>query len=669
MDEIRSADGGLGGVRAQSCRGGESNPPRVSIAVLGGLTVTAGGQVVPSGPTRQQICLALLACSPNTIVPASALVEAIWDEDPPRTAHKNLQVYVAGVRRTLGDRFGGGRLRHVMRGYRLDVAPDELDLLQFEFLVAQGRRAMSSDGPAAGADLLDQALFLWRGAPAAHLHFVPEIRRRAERMAERYVSTVESWAEARLAAGDLDQVAERLAEVAQDHPLRERVALLRMRVLAEAGCTGDALGVYSELRRELSGELGLAPGPEVERAHRSLLDGSARTRPRQPAIARPGGPVRLPPALPGALSRRRDVEAVVALLAGRPGARAAIHGPVGSGRTTVAVEAAHRLAARFPDGCLWLSLDSRDPADPVLYRALTELLRQGSDAESPAAGQTPGSVLQQRPGASSGQSPVAAPRTGPGSVPGEPDLHELRRNWQSWVADRQLLLVLDDVPDHATAMALIPERGASAALVTSVTSLSGLPSTRQVKLSALDPADAVALLSAASGRDFAATDLPAARRIVGLAGRWPLGLCRAGAKLGQQFFLSVEQFADRLERSQFLIQELDTRDGELAARLGTALAATTPEHLSALSRICDSCDGAFSPQEVVDALAGTADDAYSALDALLETGLVWPEDEEVTLHRLRLEVPSLVRAATRAYYHQDCNLVSPARNSPDRLIG
>src|SRR5207244_7582320 len=98
--------------------------------------------------------LGLLLCNANRIVPVEALSQALWDADPPRSAAKNLQVYVSSLRRAIGAERGNAvTLAHTPPGYTLRVTPAQLDALRFHDLVQVGRRAARAGDHQGAADV------------------------------------------------------------------------------------------------------------------------------------------------------------------------------------------------------------------------------------------------------------------------------------------------------------------------------------------------------------------------------------------------------------------------------------------------------------------------------------------------------------------------------------
>ena len=114
------------------------------ILLLGPLEVTADGRTLELGGGRQRALLALLALRPGQVVSTDALVESLWGEQPPPTAHKALQGLISQLRRALSP-LGDGVIATRPPGYALQVDPDSIDARRFERLAALGREALESD--------------------------------------------------------------------------------------------------------------------------------------------------------------------------------------------------------------------------------------------------------------------------------------------------------------------------------------------------------------------------------------------------------------------------------------------------------------------------------------------------------------------------------------------
>src|SRR5215212_9130542 len=138
--------------------------------ILGPLEVRAADGEVRIRGTRPRTVLAVLLLHVNEAVSADRLASALWGEDAPPNATKTVQVYIARVRKALGDR---ARLTTTAGGYRLEIDPSQLDAVRFDHLLEAGRRALAAGRPADASAALREALALWRGRPLADLEFEP----------------------------------------------------------------------------------------------------------------------------------------------------------------------------------------------------------------------------------------------------------------------------------------------------------------------------------------------------------------------------------------------------------------------------------------------------------------------------------------------------------------
>jgi DNA-binding SARP family transcriptional activator/ABC-type transport system substrate-binding protein len=265
--------------------------------ILGPLEVAAGERVVPLGAGRQRALLALLLLHRNEAVSSDRLIDELWGGHPPVTAAKILQNLVAQLRRTLGD----GAV--VTRGhdYVLLVAPGDLDVDTFEVLVGAGRRAMAAGEPAQAAARFGEALALWRGAPLGELADEPFARAEAARLRERRLVAFEERVEADLACGRHADLVGELELAVGREPLREGLRGQLMLAQYRSGRQQEALRTYRDARQVMIGELGLEPGPTLQRLEQAIL----RQDPSLDApAARPAAGVPHEPPVRGRLARR-----------------------------------------------------------------------------------------------------------------------------------------------------------------------------------------------------------------------------------------------------------------------------------------------------------------------------------------------------------------------------
>src|SRR3989442_129989 len=123
--------------------------PRLEFSLLGPLAANCDGNPIALGGQKRRALLAVLLLEPNGVVSRDRLIDALWGEDPPETARNTLQVYVSQLRKLLPE----DTLETAPPGYRLGIAPDTVDPLEFVRLGAEdaGRRAR------AGAERLTPA--------------------------------------------------------------------------------------------------------------------------------------------------------------------------------------------------------------------------------------------------------------------------------------------------------------------------------------------------------------------------------------------------------------------------------------------------------------------------------------------------------------------------------
>ena len=168
----------------------------MEFGVLGPLIVRTAGREVTPGPAKQRALLALLIVHRNEIVPVDTLVDGLWDGRPPATAHKIIQGYVSQVRRAIG----GDVLQTRPGGYRLELAPDDVDAVRFEGLLERGRAA-STTNPRAAVELLNEAMQLWRGPALAEFGALDFAVGEADRLDQLRLLALEGRIEADIALG------------------------------------------------------------------------------------------------------------------------------------------------------------------------------------------------------------------------------------------------------------------------------------------------------------------------------------------------------------------------------------------------------------------------------------------------------------------------------------
>ncbi|MDW5329007.1 AfsR/SARP family transcriptional regulator [Plantactinospora sp. KLBMP9567] len=321
----------------------------MQIAMLGPLEVTADtGAPVPVSGARLRRLLILLALDADRVVDTGRLIDGLWEDEPPAGAANALQALVSRLRRTVPD----APIESHPTGYRLAVEPAAVDVRRFERLVGTGRAMLGSDPPGA-AEVLADALGLWRGPALADVAHAGFARGPAARLDELRLTAVEERIDARLASGEAAVLVPELRALAEAHPLRERFTGQLVRALAATGRSAEALAAYARLRRTLAETLGTEPAPELAALHLELLR-EATPVPPAPETGSTSGDApadNLPTPLTSFVGRQPEISRVAELLSGSR--LVTLTGPGGAGKTRLAVEAARTLSGRACDA-LWL---------------------------------------------------------------------------------------------------------------------------------------------------------------------------------------------------------------------------------------------------------------------------------------------------------------------------
>jgi DNA-binding SARP family transcriptional activator/tetratricopeptide (TPR) repeat protein len=496
---------------------------RMEFRLFGELRLRADGRSLDVGTPRQQIVLAALVVDAGRPVPIETLVDRLWDADPPAEARNILYSHLSRIRRLLAPT--AARLDRRSAGYVLDVDPDRVDLHRFTRLVERSRTA----GGVERADLLADALALWRGPPLAGLAGEWADRLRAEWQRRRLDAAV-AWAEAELDLNRTDAVLTTLPELAAEYPLAEPLEGLLMRALHAAGRDAEALRRYAALRQRLADELGADPGPALQALHTALLRGEL------PTPARRGGllatPAQLPPDVHGFAGRDAELRVLDELAGnGAGGARiAAVSGTAGVGKTSLVVHWAHRVRDRFPGGQLFVNLRGFAPTGAPMTPA--EAMRAFLDAFEVPLDRIPAGFEAQ----------VGL--------------------FRSLLAERRVLVVLDNARDVDQVRSLLPGAPGCLVLVTSRTLLSGLVAAgaRPVTVDLLGAGEARALLVGRLGAARVSAEPHAATEIVELCARLPLALAVVAARAATYPTFALTDLADELRAARGSLDEFADAD-------------------------------------------------------------------------------------------------------------
>ena len=492
--------------------------------------ISPGGGVIPLGTHKQRTLLAALALDAGRPVTADVLIDRVWDTDPPAQARNALHAYLARLRKALAvtesHQGGSVRIERDAAGYLLRVEPARVDLLRFRAL----HRQSLSEGadPGRQAETLNRALSLWSGPALAGAIGGWAERARAGLDAEHAESAV-LWGRAALRVGQHDAVILRLRELAGQHPLIEPLTEVLMLALRQAGRPAEAMDCYSAARRYLVAELGSEPGPALRELHGELLRGDGEN-PDVAAVQllRPSrvSPAELPPRSGRFTGRTRETANLNEVVSNswRAGTLPliAVVGAAGVGKTSFVVHWAHRVAAEFPDGQIFIDLRGFSAQTPVRpAQALRRLLRSlGVESER---------------------------------VPDS--LSEATALYRSLLAGKRTLVVLDNAISAEQVEALLPGGSANAVLVTSRNRLAGLAVRHggsQFVLDALPADQAHTLINLIIGGRRSALEPKAVQELAVRCGHLPLALCIAAANLADDPTQSIATYLAKHHAGRWL---------------------------------------------------------------------------------------------------------------------
>ncbi|CAN5541279.1 BTAD domain-containing putative transcriptional regulator [soil metagenome] len=327
----------------------------VAVLTLGPLALSVGGVAVPI-PAKQAAILAMLALDAGRVVSIERLIDGVWGEDAPRTVRTNLQVQVSQLRQAISQQGSGEVIVTRAPGYLLDVDPEAVDALRFAQLVARTRQCLA-DGDAAAAALSAEAgLQLWGGDALSGLGDAPFAAPVITRLADQQLDLVELWADAEIACGRADSVISPLEGWVSQWPYRETLWQRLILGLYRCGRQVDALARLADLRRILRDEIGVRPCTAIVDLETAILDQDVSLD-SAPSVAIPerlSGPGRRLPATKDLIGRDELQAEVVGRCTDKR--LVTVVGAGGIGKTSLAVNVASSMTEQFSDGVWFVDL-------------------------------------------------------------------------------------------------------------------------------------------------------------------------------------------------------------------------------------------------------------------------------------------------------------------------
>jgi DNA-binding SARP family transcriptional activator/tetratricopeptide (TPR) repeat protein len=568
-------------------------------AVLGAVEAHIDGVPVVLGHARQRSVLAVLLVEAGRAVTVDQLIDRVWGDDPPQRAAGALYSYLSRLRQAVAG--AGIGIERRPGGYALTADPQTVDLHRFRRLVGQARHAESDR---AAADLITEALGLWRGEPFAGLDTLWLTSMRQSLLGERFATELDHH-DVLLRLGRHGELLPALSAAAAAHPLDERLAEQLMLALYRCGRQADADEQYRRIRRILADELGSDPGAGLRRLHERILAADpaltvaasdTRGTPGRPS-PRPAVPAQLPADVRAFTGRERELAALDRSLAPPddepPLTVVLLSGTAGVGKSALAVRWAHRVREAFPDGQLYVNL-------------------RGYDAEQPVAvGDALAGFL------------TALGVRGPEIPPG---VEERAGRYRSQLSGRRMLVLLDNASSVEQIRPLLPGTGSCLVLITSRDSLPGMVAihgAERINLDLLPLPDAVVLLRRLIG-DRVDREPSVAEDLAAACARLPLALRIAAELAAARSDFSLAELVGELGDHRVRLDLLDAGDPRAEVRAVFSWSyQNLPADAARVFRLLGLHPGDTVHVEAVAALAGVeVGEARRLLGVLVRASLV-----------------------------------------------
>ena len=563
----------------------------VEFRLLGRVEAYLGEQVIDLGPARQRCVAAVLLAEANHVVEPDRLIDRTWGEHAPYRARETLRTYLTRLRRALGEA-AGVEIGRRSGGYVLEVDALAVDLHRFRALVTRAR------GDENALTLLEQASALWRGEAFADLD-TPWLNALRDTVEAERIAVELDLTDLRLAKGRHHELLAELSERAAVRPLDERLAAQLLVALYRSARQADAIELYHRTRKRLNEALGADPGPQLQELYLQVLNADPALEAPVAGAAVP--PPRVPRQLPRAprlFTGRDDALAAVGEVAAEPHGAvviSAIGGTGGIGKTWLALQWAHQNLGRFPGGQLHADLrgfaPAAEPADPA---DVVRLFLEALGVESTA-------------------------------IPADRDSRFAL--YRSLMADRRMLVLLDNARSTEQVEQLLPGSAACTVLVTSRHQLNGLVvrhGARPVDLDVLTPAEARELFARHVGAERVAAEPDAVTALLHWCAGLPIALGIVAARSARHRSGGLTELAAELDEESARLDALD--GGELSVNLRAVFTwsvdALPPESATAFA-LLGIAPGPDIGLAAAAALVGIPESRAGALlEALVEASLL-----------------------------------------------
>ncbi|GAA4184418.1 BTAD domain-containing putative transcriptional regulator [Streptosporangium oxazolinicum] len=569
----------------------------MQLRILGPVDMWRDGRSLAVTGLKQRTLLGVLVLNANRTISHDRLMAALWSTEVPATGRRLLHSHLWSLRRLLGD---GQALVSMPSGYSLRLEPGASDLDVFTTETALARSALAAGDASRASELFRQALSLWRGPALGGTDAELQASEGAA-LEERRVMALFQRIEADLALGRHVELIGELRLLVAEHPLDEKLRGQLMLALHHAGRTAEALAEFQSAREHIRDEVGLEPGHGLSGVQQAIL--SAGTVPAAHSDTQERAFTLVPRQLPVDIARftgrANDLRKLDELLLASSGnvptvVISAIAGTAGVGKTALATHWAHRVAARFPDGHLYVNLHGHSLREPV---SGLQVLRRFLRALGTAADEIPS------------------------------ELDERTALYRSLVADKRMLVILDNAATPEQVRPLLPGSPLCRTVITSRDTLRSLSVTHDVStitLDVLSADEARALLVIVLGARRLDDEPDMATELARLCGHLPLALKLAAAHLNDQPALPLRDFVARLRQENRLTALDIEEDPQVGVRAAFELSyRALPETVRRTFRLISLQPGPDIHLEAVAVLTGLSPhETRAAVDTLVNAHLI-----------------------------------------------
>jgi DNA-binding SARP family transcriptional activator len=235
--------------------------------ILGPIEIVEKDGSIRLGGPKQRATLAILLLDANRVVSVERLADDLYADAAPVTAVTQIQRQISDLRKVLP--------REVIEtrppGYLIHVLPEQLDLNRFERRTEEATERLARGEAKRAAELLREALGLWRGPPLADLAYESFAQTAIERLEEIRLAALEHRIEADLALGRHRELVGELEQLTREQPTREPFCAQLMLALYRSGRQPEALDVYRSTRETLMQEFGIEPTLRLRELERAIL--------------------------------------------------------------------------------------------------------------------------------------------------------------------------------------------------------------------------------------------------------------------------------------------------------------------------------------------------------------------------------------------------------------